>query len=547
MANLATYTVKQLSSGNSYDTTPDGSYVNFKANEPTEGVFYFTPEMAKNVFSAEDDIELRIDIGGGATKVFRGFVDDKGMSIKPGDVREVYVHAVDWGFYLAAKEAFEKQYWRTSDAKTVFTDSAARVSDGTTTLSSSQVSAALTTAVKREFFATQIKDAWMQAGLDGGADYFVDTSVATPTLNAFAHDAKSLQTGGANYKIVDYSPSLSKEMMRDPNFEWNYFGNVAQKFRSVTVTNGIAETLPQGDINDAMSKIYKDDINGKSFHQLFTLGTASEYDISTTATLPVDILQGDNALNVAGAKFVIAKFNWASAATSSIITFKPRNLSGTPFDMNITKGDYQEIRFFIKNDLATAAVGSITIRLNDNATLGSYTKSILSHLNGTSWSFLKYDLPTASSANGWTLSGTVNEFDSIDLEFRTSGGSLIGFTGSVSLAWFHLFTRQRATVTGAGNPPTLKLMVDKSVKDAATLANLATAEQARVNAISPRAFAVCDSNLAFIKPAYRVDLDFTNTLESDATGTLRMAEIKHFLWRGYSKMALTFNRPYARV
>ncbi len=527
--------------GSFVETTPSGSWFEYRANEPSYATLYFQKAHADGVFARRDQVEIYID----ATRMFRGYVDDILSKKTASDERLVVLKIVNWADWLAAKRVFEKQYWRTTNARQIFIDSAAKVTDGTHTLSGAGVSASLTQSIKREYFATMVKDAWRSAGEIGDAEYFGDDS---RVLQAFVRGANRWQTGGANFKLVDYKPTLAKERLVDiENFDLEYGENVTQEVKEVIATTGVAQTYPAGDINKTMQAVFWNDLIGKHFSHWFSLGTSSEYHVNITSIKPIEIDPGDTQLNVDGIMFNVVQVNWASAGTTSILSFRPTRYTGSVSDMKVALGSFQELRFFIKNGLSPA-VGSITLRLDQDG-LNSFSRTITAHLNGTDWTFLKYDLPDGSNLNGWTQNGTPTEINSIKLEFRTAGGSLIGFTGNVKLSWFHLFGRRRVTVTAAGSPATQKIIVDKSTASNADLMSTATKEQARLNAIAKRGQATLNGDVAWKWiPGYLIDVDFTRTLGAFASATdIRIDNIRHFLWNGLHKMTINFNNAYQRA
>jgi hypothetical protein len=164
-------------------------------------------------------------------------------------------------------------------------------------------------------------------------------------------------------------------------------------------------------------------------------------------------------------------------------------------------------------------------------------------LNSSNFTYLAYDLPantTDATSNGWTKNGSPTTIDAIYFRFENGAASITGYTAStfVEFAIMHFFRRQRATVTAAGSPATEKIIVDATKKNVQDLTTLATKEQTRVNKVAKVGYCTIEGNKVFKKPGYNITADFSNTLGTGRSGTVRLEEIRHQLMQGkyYTKL-----------
>lgn len=510
--------------------------------------------------ACEQTCVLKVNDGSSDYTLMDGYVTAVERRLAPDYRREICVDMIDYGGYLAAKVVGEKKYTTSTTAATIFTDAAALVTGVTTNIDAN------TTAIKKTFDGTYVKDMLAAAAEIGGAEYFFDES---KVLQAFAHGGRALTTGGHNYKLLDTTASNSWERKILFEHSYSFKTDATQRFRSVTATTGITATFPHIANLHLLTtdKVWVDWV-GKNFSTYFHLYPYHDYDQPSTVD-PIRVVTSGITLD-GGASIPALSLSPASTAQLVAILIQPEDLSQyfpLNIDFKIPLDAFTELRFFMRNSLATETVTDITLGLfdddsnywqykikhNGGSYLGGASVSAYNDLttSGGGWAYLRYYLPTSTSDSlnwsltpaSWTKTGTPTEINYIDIRVTPE----TGYTGSLDFAQFYLYGKNRATVTGAGSPATKKIIVNRSIKDLTTLTNLATKEQARCNTNANRSKASIMGDTVFIKPGYIMDIDFTTKLGAGASGTgLRIAKISHdFTPRWIT--TLDFDNAFARV
>jgi len=558
MASVSSFLVRK--SGTNYEAAFNGSHITLKPNGQSFAkiVFDNSDNWVNGVFSEEDEVEVYVDSVSAANKLMTGYVTDVGGERNPNRNKTEVLTLIDWGSYLAAKTIFEKDYLRTKQADDVFTDAAAEISGISTNITN--LNSSPTQDVKRTYNGTYVKDAWTDAAEKGGGDYFVDE---TKTLQAFDRGTRDLDetTTGLIYKIKDISPVTADTLMIDHRFPYSFHKNVDLRYRNVTVTNGIAETFPTDIDLFSTAKMQKGDISderGKTFSVFWRqFGGVAEYDIDTTTQEPFTISSAEDIGE--GLTMPTVKINVASATTDAETFGQGIDEDGNFIDMDLVPTDYQRISFYIKNGLLGASVNSIIFRLY-NGPVGAnywerdiYNDVIVNGGSRTSWTYLSYDLPaniTDSTTNGWTKNGSPTDSVSrIFFSFRNGASVLDGYTAGsgVSFAKLHFFRRRRSTTTGSGSPATEKIIVDAALKSQASLDAFSAQEHARANTVTSMGKFTIAGNPAFKRPAYQMEVDFTNTLGTGRSGTVRIEELRHILVDSHYLTQVKFNNSFHRV
>jgi len=557
MPNVTEWIIRK--SGINYTIANDGAEIILRTNQQSEALIPIDNTLSsaptRGVFASEDEIELYIGSVIAANKMMVGYIDVLPDTRNPDRSWAEVLHIEDWTSYLAAKTIYEtieaSSVTRTKTASQILTSSAAEIAGLATNIT------ALNTAaeeMKRSFNGTYVKDAWLAAAENAGADFFGDE---TKTLQAFLHGARNLTEVGTGliYKIKDI-PSVSADtLMVEHQFQYQFAQDATQRYRTVVATNGIIQGFPQ-DPNQFQIQQIKHDQNGKIFSKWFRhFGGLAEWDIDTTTRKPVDFF---SATDIGGIVIPTIKLN-IDTATMDASTF----LQGAEYDkdgniitedMGLAVTDYLDVQFFIKLSLSGATVNHVIMRLYDGAGSGNYwERDIIGDLigGGAAWTVVRYRLPANtvdSPSNGWTKVGTPVAIDACYLQFENGAAVIDGYTAGsyVQFGQFQFIRRQRVTVTGAGTPATEKIIIDATMKSQRGLETLAAKEQARVNVIANTGFFTILGNQAFKKPGYNIQVDFTNTMGSGRSGTVRIEEIKHFLKNGKYYTEVHFSPAFQR-
>lgn len=552
MPDINSFLVRK--SGTNYEASWSGSYVMQRANAQWEALMIFdnSDDWITSVFAEEDEVEIYVDSVSAANKLMVGYIDDIGDVADKNLQKTQRVHITGWGDYLAGKTVFEKDYIRTKTAADVFSDAHDEISglaESITGLATSPDH-----DIKRNFYGTYVKDAWFTAAENAGADYFVDE---TKTLRAFGFGALDLDetSTGLIYKVKDI-PSVSADtLMINRNFPYSFHRNVEERFRSVIATNGLVETFPYDlDLFQTLmiTKGSVSDTRGKPMSQVYRqFGNIANYDVDTNPTglshnprSGVDLGDG----YIANTMQVVI----ASNSTDADVFIQGWDVNNVAINMGIVATDWQRIAFYIKKALTGATINKIYMRLYTVAGSGDYwEREILADLNGTDFTYIAYDLPantTDATTNGWTKNGSPTTVDAIYFRFENGAGSITGYTANsyMEFAKMHFFRRRRKTITGAGTPATEKIMVDASMKNIDNLTSWATKEQARANVVAKHGEFTILGNPAFKRPAYNIEVDFTDTLGSGRSATVRIDSIKHFLQNSRHYTTVTYNNSFSR-
>jgi hypothetical protein len=127
-----------------------------------------------------------------------------------------------------------------------------------------------------------------------------------------------------------------------------------------------------------------------------------------------------------------------------------------------------------------------------------------------------------------------------------------GYTAStyIKFSRFFLYRRANYNETNAGNPPTQKIIINKSIKNLAELQKLAESEATRVNREFKKASCTIAGNTDFKKPAYSCEIDFTTSLGTGRSSLnpnyARIDHIRHYLDNGVHYTDLNFNYAFDR-
>lgn len=551
MADIHSFLVRK--SGVNYAASPSGSYIVQRANNAWEAEINFNDSsgLVTGIFAEEDEVEVYVDSVSAANKLLVGYVTKVGARRLPNRQKDELLHIVGWGDYLAAKTIFEKDYMKTQTGRQVLLDAAAEIAGLSTNIT------ALNTAaenIKRNFNGTYVKDAFLDVVENVGADYFIDE---TKTLQAFLENARDLTESGTGsiYKVRDVPPATPDQLIVDHNHIYEFYKDAMTKYRTVVVTNGLIETFPVDiDFWTSNSLSYIHPEAGKQFSRIFTPFTEgaflTHWSVDNTTIKPFEWF---GAIDLGGGltKPVI-RLNIRDTTTDASTFLRGTDGEGLVHDLGLIVTDWQRIAFVIKNGLTGATVNSIKMRLYSAPVGANYwERDILSDLNGSNYTYIHYALPantTDAVSNGWTKNGSPTKIDAIYFEFRNGAGLIDGYAASsfVEFAFPHFFRRQRATVTGAGSPATEKIIIDASAKNSTALSTLATKEQARANVTANLGEFTILGNQAFKKPAHRIQVDFTNTLGSGRSGTVRIDEIKHWLQDSRYYTTVKFGNSFLR-
>lgn len=529
-----------------YTVALNGSFISLKPNGFSEAeiVFDNTVDEFNTIFAAEDEVEIYIGSVIAANKMMDGYIDDLVDIRTPGRKKELKLHITNWGDYLAGKTVFEKDFTKTKTASNVFSDAAAEIAGLSTNI------IGLNTAsenMKRRFNGTYVKDAWAAAAENAGADYFVDE---TKTLQAFAHNSQNLiETGsGLIYKIRDIAPVTSDHLMLMHTRPYQFDRSARDRYRTVIATNGIKETYPV-DIDLYQTAKFKEDENGKTFSAFYTT-TFADFDIDTTINLPVQFLPTTDVgggLVMPTIRVLVASSGQNASMLLRGIEFTDDGTAKLLQNIGLVPTDWQRVAFFIKNARSGTTMTAFNMRLYDDAA-NHWSRNILADINSTNFTYIAYDLPAdlvSSPSNGWTKTGSPTVINRVGFEPVPA----TGWTAKtyVEFGKFHFFRRRRATVTGGGSPATEKIIIDSTMKSINSLTTLATKEQARANQIFNSGFCTIEGNNAFKKPAFNIQVDFTATLGSGRSATVRLEELRHKLVNGRHDTEIFFKPAFARA
>ena len=541
--------VKIVSSGLKKATSESGSNINFRANSFSDATMEFNDSSGAvtNVFTEESEVQIYIgDPDTTGVKMMHGYIISINTSMSPRKERIIQLYIIDWGSYLAAKRLFEKRYFATVTPTTVFNDTLTSVTDGTDTLTGTNI-AVIAGDIKQFFEGTNVKDVWNQVAETSKVDYFVDESL---DLNVFTVGSKYLTTSGSTYKLLDTVVNFSNEIMIRHDFPYEFTSDISQKIKNVTITNGLMQTFPDASMLNAFQvDIYHSDVYGKDFSKYYQASANSEYDVSTIGNTinPISQISDDQ---IGTQTIPSIKLNMASTATVCRVYVISHNSDGTVSNFNLTANDWDEIGFYIKN--ALTGLTAFHVYLYDDPS--NYWRINIFPYLSTSWKYHRLSLPSTTSnsevytGGNWEKTGSPTKINYIAFQGTPNTGYTAG-TG-IYFAQLHLYTLRKKTVTSAGNPATEKIIIDGTQTHPDQLQTFATSEQARLNVTSKQATCTFTGNTDFKKPGYLIDVDFTTTLGTNRSGTgasgLRIESIRHFLQSGFHFTTVNLNNSFHR-
>jgi len=552
MANVTQWIVRK--SGVNYTVADDGAEIVLRSNGPSEANLPFDNTLGDvtGIFSPEDELEVYIGSVSAANKMMVGYNDILSDTRTKERRWEQKLRITDWGAYLAGKTVYESDNIRERTGAAVLDSAEAEIAGLATNITGLNSS---TQKLKRTFSGTYVKDAFQAVVETCNGEFFIDETKTLQAFNSLSRDLTELGTG-LIYKLKDIPAVTADTLMVEHIFPYNFTQDVTQRFRNVIASSGIIEGFPTIDPNMFQTQKLHNDQRGKDFSRYYqNFGTITTWDIDTTTIKPFDFLA---STDIGGIVFPTVKLLIASTATQAE-TF----LRGSTFDsagdrvfenLGLSVTEWQTIQFFIKVELTGPTVNKIYVRLYDAPVGGDYwEREIIGDLiaSGASWTVVRYSLPANTvdaSSNGWTKVGVPTTIDAGYFRFENGVNVITGYTASSSVSFGQLqfIRRQRATVTAAGTPVTEKIIIDASMKSKEGLTNLATNELTRVNVVANDGFCTITGNQAFKKPGYRIQVDFTNTLGTGRSGTVRIDEIKHFLKNGKYYTEINFKPPFQR-
>ena len=568
---LPKFIVKKISGGVEKISDPDDSSIDLRVDNPWEATIKFNNSngYVDGIFSCEDEVALFIGTTPSSTNlVMVGFIDDITDAKNSNNERIQTIHIVDWISYYAAKTIYERDWFRsTTQAATIIAGAGGTVAEISGLASS--ITGLNTTSEKtpRKFNGTYVKDAWHMIAENAGADFTPSYSVNvglttyTKTINFFGHGTLDLTESatGLIYKIKDIVPTTTDTLIIIHNSPYEFVQSAKNRFTSVVAMTGQVETFPD-DINQwcNTSSIHpRHPTTGKDLSSQFTPFKVGTTDVhwKNSASPTIDPFIYDSAETLCGIgenafTSPTIKLNIRDA-TSEAKTFvvgrdNVTTTSPTFSNMRLLVTDWQKIGFIIKNGLTGATVNSIKLRLYDHP-IGNdywerdiYSDVIVSGGSRTSWTYLEYALPANTTdvttvPPGWTKNGSPTVIDQVYLSFENGASLITGYTASsyVGFSKFYFYRRQRASETGSGVLTTEKIIIDSSTKNPTALQTLATKELARINKVGKTGFFTIAGNIAFTKPGYNINVDFSNTLGTGRSGSpVRISQIRHYLFNG---------------
>lgn len=533
----AWYLVK---SGTKYLAGPDKCQIIYRPNNWNEATLVFNisdpADSIWNQINTEDEVSVYIgDPSAGGTLMMDCFVNDKYPIRRKDATRELYIHVIDYIGYFAAKAIFEQRYWQLANATTkqIMSDAANAIPG----IAGTNIDSGLTNLVKQDFAGTYAKDGFSVASQVGYADYFGDE---TKTFQAFAHGGRDLlASNSVRYKIKDTAPGAVNEIRVNHNYDYYFKHDATYRFKTVIATSGVSYTWPN-DINQFQEAGERTTLRGKYGRDLSThyttLSPITDFDKMSfpSGNVPFDWqtqLQ-IGAINYPVLNLYIGQSGTIAAAGGLLVgqmksdgTFPAL---GIPLD-----GTWQEISFFMRIDQLTPIPTTLQIQLVDLTNGGTFTRYLK---NGSTtlflaggMTFIRYLMPNQTQNNGWTKSGTITTLDELIFLFSPT----TGYTANtfMSISQFYLYKKLRKqSATLGGSPATQKIIMDRTIVDDTTLQGLANQEYTRVSPLPYYVDCTFYGNADFRKPGYAVDVDFTNSLESDCSGTqLRIDQIIHTL------------------
>lgn len=566
-----------------YIADPDGCSVTMRANNPWEGTFTFNNSdgSVTGVFSTEDEVYIYVNSVSADNLLMVGYVDEISDERRPNREWSQVIHVVDWVSYLASKTIYEREWLRsTTTASTILTGTGGTVAEISGLSSSITGLNTSSEYIPRKFNGTYVKDAWSSVCENVGADFTPSYSVSfgpetyTKTINFFGHGARNLteSSTGLIYKIKDIAPVSADTLMVNHAEPYDFTQSARYRYRTVVATTGLVESFPS-DIDDwcsQKSSFGVDSNTGKTMSSIFTPllagGTTinAHWTVDSTTSIDPFTWNSNEILCGSGSNAFTSptiKLNIKDTTTQAIFYVSGRTPTTTSSytldNWGLLVTDWQKVSFLLKNALTGVTVDQIDMFLIDNTSGGFWSRDIypdviVSGGSRTSWTLLEYALPantSDSTSNGWTKTGSPTKIDHCYFKFSNSG-SFSGYTASsyIGLSKFFFYRRQRKTsATGSGTPATEKIIVDSTAKNPTTLQTYATKEQARVNVVGKKGSFVIAGNTAFKSPGYNIEVNFTSTLGSGRSGTVRIDQIDHYLENGRYFTKVQFEDAYQRA
>lgn len=520
-------------------TDDNGCRIIYRASHPSEATIKFDNSdlSLSNFFAEEDEVQIKI----GTKFMMTGYIDDLIDVWHPSKKIDLLIHVVNWGDYLAAKRAFEKDYQKETSAHDVFLQSANSIPFLNTGINlfpdSSQ-------KIKRDFVGTYVKDVWDVAAEVAGGDFFNHTNLDTGQRTFFAWPAETINlnepTLNQKYKIQATPPVFANQLRPLFTKEIKFARDVSNFFRKVTVTNGVPETFPI-DVDLFCKAKNINPLNNKEYSGYFTfIGQPSDYD--APGVVPHRFLPATDV----GNGFVVPTLQVLvpNSSRAAIITVRGNyfdaagNILFQLFNFDIEA--YKQIRFFIRNQLTGPSISGLQMRLmSSTGAINFYSRDIYNDIkdqsgNRTNWVYLQYDTPDPANpgATGWSVNGTPTKINQIQFLFTPLTGYNVG--SFVEFGKFFFYRRQRASSNlppVSGTPKTEKMIIDNTLKNKTSLQNYANKEFTRVSKKNNKPDFTLEGNINFNHPGTMIDVDFSSLFggSSRAVNGVRIDEIHHNL------------------
>ncbi|HVI39966.1 MAG TPA: hypothetical protein VM577_04845 [Anaerovoracaceae bacterium] len=521
-----------------------------------------------SAFQEEDEVQVLI----AGVPMYDGFVYDVYDTLYPSRRKDLGISIMDWGSYFASKTIFERDYQLTKHSKDLLLDGAAKIIGLSIAGVDSIGLQGANFAVKgRRFLGTYVKDVWYAAAETGGFDYYIDEN---KVLQAWKFEdvvdssgnVRAIRTGGHNYQIVDFLPTQPYQLMiRIDKQQQKWSRNALNKYRSVTVENGLIQNYP-ADINSGVT----DSVHPKGYAyelSLWWLGQLDSIYDAGSGTIPVqkpyDFISGEDVGNGFSIPTIHSYVGNNSSAFRPVFIPRQYSLDQTKLINGNMKQPYttwQKIGFFINVKNLNPIPTSIKLRLVDLTTVpgADFFREIITDFTPSNgWVYLEYNLPTTNSPanNGWSTEfGAPQTIDEIVFDMTPSSGYTVGT--HIDFANFNLWGVLGATPPpGAGSPATQQIIINKNLTDPTQLLAYATRAQLRANqtAVKPQVtidgfdmngnFKLTD----FKRPGYKIDIDLSASLGSGrVANSLRIDEIKLFIDAGVTYATITFDNSFNR-
>lgn len=530
--------------------TRNGTDIVYRPNNFSEATVLLDDSLSDytDEFVGEDKVEVHIgDPDVFSVKMLTGIIDEIDTRREASRRRMINLHLVDWGSYLAAKRIFEKKYFRSRTVNNILSDTLSSVTDGTDTLTGNNIES-VAEQLKQFFEGTYVKDIWNRCAEIGKLDYFVDENL---DLNAFTTGSKLLQTGGLTYKIQDTASGAANQIMVRFTKPYNFVLDSAQRYRNVKVTNGNIEYHPK-ELDSFQVDRFHHDLLGKTFSQYYII-SLDDYDVDIVGTSinPVQFI-ADELLDPQTPSITrpVARLVVIGPSQPVGIGIFPHNnlVPTTGFQIDIDQWD--EISFWIKNNLTGPTLTSFKIIIREDGLNFWELEMINNDILNPDWIYHRLKLPKTNdntevyTGSSWSKTGNPTKLNTINFVPTPTTG--FDAFSTISFSQMFLYRSLFALVIGAGNPPTQKIIIDKSLTSLAQLQQFTTSEQSRTNQEIKSGSCTIMGNTDFKKPAYKIDVDFTSTLGAGRSGTVRMDNIRHYLEDGIHLTDIVFNNSFYR-